>query len=165
VAFAGGIALLGWFFAGRGLRPDAFLAQTAGYSVLGATAAAILVLGTTAAVGSRLRIVLTHPALRFFGRYSYGIYLIHGPLYLMWRNEPWYAQPRVLWGSQLPGAFTALLTVAVVATGLAMLSWHLYEKQFLKLKAHFPYDRTGAGQPGRAGPNGLLISDEGGSPH
>lgn len=160
VALTGGFVLLAWFVAGNGLRPGAFLAQTAGYSVLGATAAAILVLATTAAVGSRLRAVLVHPALRFFGRYSYGIYLIHGPLYLMWRNEPWYARPRVLWGSQLPAAFGALLTVAVVATGLAMLSWHLYEKQFLKLKARFPYERTLAGQPGSAALGGPAISEE-----
>ena len=164
VALAGGIILLVWLVTGRGLRPDAFLAQTAGYSILGATAAAILVLATTAAVGSRLRVVLTHPALRFFGRYSYGIYLIHGPLYLMWRTEPWYVRPRVLWGSQLPGAFAALLTVVVVATGLAMLSWHLYEKQFLKLKSHFPYDRRGAGQPAAAGSGAPSISKERGSP-
>lgn len=159
VAIAGGIVLAAWFFAGNGLRPGAFLAQTAGYSVLGATAAAILVLATTGAVGSGLRTVLAHPALRFFGRYSYGIYLIHGLLYLMWRNEPWYTRPRVLWGSQLPGAFAAPLVVAMVATGLAVLSWHLYEKQFLKLKAHFPYDRTG-GKTGFAAPGGSAISKE-----
>lgn len=60
VALAGGAVLLLWFVIGNGLR-GGFFAQTAGYSVIGATAAAILVLGTTAAVGSRRRAVLTNP--------------------------------------------------------------------------------------------------------
>jgi peptidoglycan/LPS O-acetylase OafA/YrhL len=70
--------------------------------------------------------------LRFFGKYSYGIYVFH---YLF---EPWLDK----WFWYLPSVPLASillhLILALAATlAVAMVSWHLYEKQFLKLKRWF----------------------------
>ncbi len=72
--------------------------------------------------------------LRFFGKYSYGLYVFHWLLIPTFRHL---SPPELLisrLGSPLLGqlAFIALATGSSVVA--AMLSWHLYEKHFLGLK-------------------------------
>jgi peptidoglycan/LPS O-acetylase OafA/YrhL len=78
--------------------------------------------------------VLSNPALRFFGKYSYGLYVFH---YLL---QPW-IDPSFWFVTSMP--VVSLLIHMACATGVsvvvALLSWHLYEKQFLKLKSRFDY--------------------------
>ena len=109
------------------------------------TAGAYLVLAITSPAGAPWSRVFTHPALRFFGRYSYGIYVFHDPLHLAFRHHPWVSSPPHLLGSQVPAAFGWCVVFSAVATGLAVLSWHGYEKHFLKLKARFPYQYPSSG--------------------
>lgn len=97
---------------------------------------------------SRLRPIMESPVLAWLGRYSYGIYLFHMLV--------WYVSHRVLNaelapdGSPLdPDAFSPLLgstlvdaparmiMVVSVTAVLAWLSFHLYEKRFLRLKKYF----------------------------
>ncbi len=76
------------------------------------------------------------------GRYSYGIYVIHGVLFFAYRKVlPW---DRVAAGLHAP-AIAVLLYIAIGflwSFGLAYASWHLYEKHFLKLKRYFPQARS-----------------------
>jgi peptidoglycan/LPS O-acetylase OafA/YrhL len=70
--------------------------------------------------------------LRFFGKYSYGLYVFH---YLL---EPWLDK----WFWYLPAIpllsiLLHLLLALAAALAVAMASWHLYEKQFLKLNRLF----------------------------
>ncbi len=72
--------------------------------------------------------------LRFFGKYSYGLYVFHWMLIPTFRRV---CPPEMLvsrLGSPLLGqlAFIAFATASSVAA--AMLSWHLFEKHFLGLK-------------------------------
>jgi peptidoglycan/LPS O-acetylase OafA/YrhL len=100
-------------------------AWTAGTLVMLAVAASpTTLIGRT--IGCRL--------LRFFGKYSYGLYVFHWLLLPMYKR---FCPPEQLisrFGSPLLGQ----LAFIVVATGssvvVAMLSWHLYEKHFLGLK-------------------------------
>jgi peptidoglycan/LPS O-acetylase OafA/YrhL len=104
-----------------------------GDSLLAAAFAALLAL----AVATPGR-VLTHPALRSFGKYSYGLYVIHAVL--------WPAFPRWLPGysaeirtaPQFLGCLGYVALATAVCYALAWLSWHAYERPFLRLKAYFP---------------------------
>jgi peptidoglycan/LPS O-acetylase OafA/YrhL len=51
-------------------------------------------------------------------------------------------------GSPLQGQVLFIAFGVSLTLGLALLSWHLWEKQFLKLKRLFPYGR-GRRQPAR----------------
>jgi peptidoglycan/LPS O-acetylase OafA/YrhL len=76
----------------------------------------------------------SHPILRWFGKYSYALYVLHVPLaFLILRSQ-------VSWLSSVP-SFAELELFFLYFGGCilsAFLSWHLYEKHFLKLKRYFP---------------------------
>jgi peptidoglycan/LPS O-acetylase OafA/YrhL len=76
--------------------------------------------------------------LRWFGRYSYGIYIIH---FIVW-NIPIMGQyPRRFidehWHSKLLGVALGGLPTLAVTLLLAWLSYRFYESPFLRLKKHF----------------------------
>lgn len=90
--------------------------------------------------GSLATRIFENSTLRWFGKYSYGLYVLHlvaiGFLLQVFRS----------WAAH----FTSSKLLLVVASGLMVLpiailaayaSFHLYEKQFLRLKRFFEYDR------------------------
>jgi peptidoglycan/LPS O-acetylase OafA/YrhL len=74
--------------------------------------------------------------LRFFGKYSYGLYVLHQPIILVMAHSGLAANDLV---PRLHGRLLAVLAVNVVALACsvlaAILSWNFLEKQFLKLKS------------------------------
>jgi peptidoglycan/LPS O-acetylase OafA/YrhL len=87
--------------------------------------------------------------LRFLGKYSYGLYVFHIPMAAViaaWQPSLRQHIPsRILYHLVLMSA-TLALTIPVT-----MLSFHFYEKPFLKLKRFFNYERTRTLlEPGRA---------------
>jgi len=79
--------------------------------------------------------------LRYFGKYSYGIYVLH--LLAM----PFFLRTFRLWishltPSKLIGVVGAGLLVFFISVVAAYLSYNLFEKQFLRMKRHFGYDRA-----------------------
>ncbi len=97
--------------------------------VLSATAVGAALLVARAAAGGPA------PAwLRFFGRYSYAMYVFDGlfkPAY-----EGWAAR----WPLSGPaGYLTLLVATTAITTACAMLSWQLLEWPFLRLKRHFEH--------------------------
>jgi peptidoglycan/LPS O-acetylase OafA/YrhL len=72
--------------------------------------------------------------LRAIGRYSYAIYLFHLPII---RYSALHYMPLLKWGQTRHAIFfVSSFAAAFVA---AFLSWHLFEKHFLKLKSLFAY--------------------------
>jgi peptidoglycan/LPS O-acetylase OafA/YrhL len=111
---------------------------TVGLTALDVAFGCLLVSVVTAGPASPLRRFLEVPLLREVGRYSYALYVLH---YLI-RNAlkdliygP--SQFAVAWGSQLPGQLLFTLLMLGSSVLAAALSWHLYEKHFLRLKAFF----------------------------
>lgn len=77
-------------------------------------------------------------ALRLFGRYSYALYLFHYPISAALRDYVLTPSrmPTVL-GSSLPSVVFFYLVAGGASLVAAMLSWHLYEQRFLRLKRLF----------------------------
>lgn len=88
--------------------------------------------------------------LLMFGKYSYAMYLFHVPV--LTAVERWLYAPTTTNGhnpllgtfwmigsSQLPGQMVFYAISITLTVVVAMISWHVYEKHFLKLKKLFPY--------------------------
>lgn len=78
---------------------------------------------------------LTSPFLSFFGKYSYCLYVAHQPLMILFVKIGIHTDKLT---GVLGSKFLAVLAVNVLAAAfsvaIALLSWNLYEKQWLKLK-------------------------------
>jgi peptidoglycan/LPS O-acetylase OafA/YrhL len=111
---------------------------TVGHTLVSLFFGAILVLSLTASSSSAFGRIMASPVLRFFGAYSYALYVFHQPLRYF---RPVFSLDFVptVFGSQLP-AYLLWLVISIGATvAVALLSWHVLEKQFLKMKKFFPY--------------------------
>jgi peptidoglycan/LPS O-acetylase OafA/YrhL len=89
--------------------------------------------------------LLSSKLLRAFGKYSFAIYLVHMPLSALIRDTLYHPhQFMMLWGSKLPGQILFYVGTISLTFIVAFLSWHFWEKHFLKLKKSFvlPSDMT-----------------------
>ena len=81
---------------------------------------------------------MRRPILKFYGKISYGVYLIHLLVFTEYDNlvrYVWPQQPRStghFWIMTL-----RFLISAGFATGLAFLSRRFFEERFLRMKDHF----------------------------
>lgn len=82
-----------------------------------------------------INLLFNIPILKFFGKISYGFYILHWPVYLLLGPLlfPWIS--KFVAGSQLQFAVSILATLAAVA--VSWLSYRYYESYFLKLKDKF----------------------------
>jgi peptidoglycan/LPS O-acetylase OafA/YrhL len=118
---------------------------TLGYSLLAVFFAALIALAITGDPARRFGGVLGSSTLRFFGRYSYAIYVFHHPILILLPAAGVTAAlvPTVA-GSRVPGYVVFGAVGLVLTTGLALLSWTLCESPFLRLKARFAYRAVAA---------------------
>ena len=82
---------------------------------------------------------------RFFGRYSYGLYVFHALISFPWKWEDFRAA--------VPGEIPAMAAMCsvngAISLAAAMLSWNLLEKHCLRLKRYFEYPgRDACPRPG-----------------
>ena len=98
-----------------------------------------------AIAGPRRRLLsraLSNPVLTSFGKYSYGLYLLHVPLQEVIRR--WMIPVNrfpMLGKSHLPGMAVYIALSLGVYFAAAWLSWHLLEEPFFRLKRYFPRGR------------------------
>jgi peptidoglycan/LPS O-acetylase OafA/YrhL len=129
-----------------GLPAEHLVVGTVGYSLLALLAGALLVSVVRAPAGSRLAAAFTAAPLTFLGRYSYALYVLHHPLILL-RPEGWSIDTLAQHvGGWLPAAGLYALAFILLCIPPALVSWHLIEKHFLRLKSRVAYDR----RPGSA---------------
>ncbi|MCB9909285.1 MAG: acyltransferase [Planctomycetes bacterium] len=96
---------------------------------------AVLWLALTGQPGSIWVRIFSQRWLRFLGKYSYALYLWHGPADALVRHS---FQPTALvGGSRLPAQLAFVLAAFGVALLAALASWHLVEKHCLRLKRRF----------------------------
>ena len=115
-----------------------YLFRSVGLTVLAFFFAALVALGVTRLPGVLHRLA-THRVLVFLGVYSYGIYIFHRPL--VWPLVRLAGPERLgrMLHYQPAGDVLSLLIAIAVTVAVAYVSWHLFEKQFLKLKRYFAY--------------------------
>ncbi|HEY2721122.1 MAG TPA: acyltransferase [Chitinophagaceae bacterium] len=84
-----------------------------------------------------ITLIFTNSMLRFLGKYSYGLYIFHWPVYLLIRP----LTDQLTSGFFLQGSTIQLTISSLIASvaGLvtSILSYHLFEKHFLSLKKKF----------------------------
>jgi len=134
--------------------------QSVGYPLLALTCAALLAGALTGPVGSPLGRLWRSKVLGFFGRFSYGLYVLHPLLLLLvaWQgfDVAWFAQRA---GSQLLGqvVFAGLMTA--LSVGVALVSWHAWEQPFLRLKSRFPMRAPSSlREDGKDGKDGKVVA-------
>lgn len=110
-----------------------------GYSVSALFFASLILVLLTLQHTNLLYRVFTARVLVFFGKYSYALYLFNRPLVDIIRKYFFAPSdfPRA-WNSSIPGQVVFTILVLVTSLIFALLSWHLFEKHFLKLKKFFP---------------------------
>lgn len=125
-AAAACLALLVWR---RSVKHDDPILATLGVSLFAFLFASILVLAVARTPVTR---VVSHGVLRWFGKYSYGMYVWHPILFFILMHTE---SARALRGGEDFVRMVLSVALSLAATGLVVaLSWTLIEKQFLKLK-------------------------------
>jgi peptidoglycan/LPS O-acetylase OafA/YrhL len=108
-----------------------FAIMTIGYTLLAGAFAGTLIVGITWRV---LNGVLNNGILRWFGRYSYGLYVWHVLINVLFFYTPLKAQ----FGIDEPAENIAyLFAVFCLVILVAYASYNLFEKRLLNLKKHF----------------------------
>jgi peptidoglycan/LPS O-acetylase OafA/YrhL len=134
-----------------GLRPVGDLTRTVGFTLVATFFASLLVMVLGSSPGRPLHRAFTVPFMKTLGKYSYALYLVHGPIgsFLTDVVKP-HAFPRI-GGSELPGIIAYVTAATAASLFAAFVSWHLLEKHFLKLKRFF----RDAPAPARAVPRSV----------
>ena len=111
-----------------------------GYTIIAAAVASLIGMLLIAREGSLLLKLFSSRTLTFFGKYSYGLYVLHVPVIAFLYSSGFQAElfPRIL-GSSLPGVFAFSVIGGALSVLFAILSYHFWEARFLRLKRYFPY--------------------------
>ena len=111
---------------------------TWGITASGLLAGSIVYAAVTSDPAGLLRRSLGLAPLRFLGRYSYGIYVLHMPLVpIAERFHPGAVLPPSWPGAALGNILGITAVMGTVSVALAVVSYHGFEKHFLKLKGRF----------------------------
>jgi peptidoglycan/LPS O-acetylase OafA/YrhL len=106
---------------------------TIGYSAIAVVSACLVYMAQTGeTVVSR---IFSSKFLRFFGRYSYGLYVYHGLFFVWLRHKAGSLQTHV--HSSLEAQLLILVLGFGVSLALALLSFHFFEAPLLRLKSRF----------------------------
>lgn len=136
-AAGSGVALLALGCWRRGFAFHDAVVQTVGYPLLDAFFASLLIAILAAPRRSLLSQFSNHPALRFLGKYSYGLYVYNSIIILI--LEEYAVRPELTYesGSLLPSRLVFVTLASFATLAAAWLSWHLFECKFVKWKVYF----------------------------
>jgi peptidoglycan/LPS O-acetylase OafA/YrhL len=99
---------------------------------------ALLVLAVAANPSTAWGGIWSSRGLKFFGKHSYAMYVFQLPLIALLTPIVTADSLCSHFGSVFGGRVAYLAIMSLITTVAAVLSWHFYEKHFLRLKALFP---------------------------
>lgn len=134
ISATGLLAMIGWR---TGFAFHDAVIQTIGYLLLDVLFAALLVLVLVAPAGGPLGGAMTFSPLRSLGRYSYGIYVYNSIVILIAEGLSLHARLVGWSGSVVLGRVLFVAIVVAFTLATAWISWHGFEKHFLKWKRCF----------------------------
>lgn len=118
---------------------DDFLTTFVGYTFLAAISAFLVLECGRIKSGSKACKIIANPVLASLGRYSYGLYVTH--MFFAKTFDlmlPWTTLHR-LFGSYAAAIIIHAVVCIAISWGIAWVSFHAFEKHFLKLKTLFDY--------------------------
>jgi peptidoglycan/LPS O-acetylase OafA/YrhL len=129
--------LLGAGFYYRGLVWQTnFFIPTFGFTIVAISCAALVAMALRP--GSKTQCLFGNKTLRFFGKYSYGLYVYHYSLDVMLTHHIRLAVD-THFHSKVLGVIAGALAVLAATVPIAVLSYHFFEAPFLRLKRYFSY--------------------------
>ncbi len=134
---------MGWKRVGE-LSWSGYAMQSLGYTALAITFGGLLVLSICANTEKPFGRFMNGRFMSTFGKFSYALYLFHLPIRAVLREVvPFFAKNEmpVFLGTRIPIQLAFYIVSTIACLLAAWVSWHLYEKQFLKLKRFFPYNK------------------------
>lgn len=134
-ASAAGLALL-MAFAGRAAGLYEFCAQTVVFTVIAAVFAGLMTLVLEAPPGSRTQTFLSGRFLRTCGKYSYAMYILNIPLFLL-IDAVIGSGMHPLLGSRIAAILAYSSLGILLSLFAALVTWNLLERHCLKLKRFF----------------------------
>ena len=100
--------------------------------------ACVIVLAINARPGTVASAFWNSRWLRFFGKYSYAMYVFQYPLIVILAPVLSVLHLTNSLGNETIGRAAYIVLMTAITTAAAIASWHLYEKHFLSLKRFFP---------------------------
>jgi peptidoglycan/LPS O-acetylase OafA/YrhL len=156
--------LIGGWNAKFGSLVQSNLFLVSGYTALAVMFGALLLVTITAGGKGPFVWFFNNPVLRLFGRLSYAMYLFNQPIkYALLKYVYRFPDPTMEF-TKVSTQVGFFLLGSVLTVAAAWLSWHAFEKHFLRLKQFFPMDRAakvGARDPLAASPIVLPQSSAG----
>ncbi|MFW5700459.1 MAG: acyltransferase family protein [Cyclobacteriaceae bacterium] len=132
IFFAGALLLyLMSLMVSGSLSPLSAYFLTYGYTLNAFLFACFILISLANTRYDKIKMLYDNQFFRFFGKYSYAIYIFHWPVYRLFFDD---------FIQLVNMKFIASLMVVAITVGLSLLSWYVLEKQFLKLKVHFKYN-------------------------
>lgn len=140
VAWASGFFLFGLIFgqAHYNIWDAPFRMLTIGSFAAVVFFAAVIGVSVTTRERSLLNRVLSVSLLRYYGKYSYAIYLLHGSVAHLFFPVAFNSWTGYRVAMSIPGCLLYTVGVTVTSFVLGWLSWNLFERHILKLKRYFP---------------------------
>ena len=111
---------------------------TLGFSLVGISSAALIAM--TLRPNSKTQRLFQNKTLRFFGKYSYGLYVFHYSLEAALTQRIRLVVDNHFHSKAL-GVLAGACTVLIASILVSLLSFHFYEARFLRLKKYFSYNR------------------------
>jgi peptidoglycan/LPS O-acetylase OafA/YrhL len=121
-----------------------FFIPTFGFTLVAISFAALIAMALRR--GSKTQQLFSNRTLRFFGKYSYGIYVFHYSLETM-LNSPTRIYVSNHLHSKALGVLAGACVVMAATIPVALLSYHFYESRFLSLKRYFSYNKKETSTP------------------